>query len=76
MTVTIRVNPGDRDTLNRWCQSRGCDMPALVRDMIEYGVRRRQQAFYAGLPAPSRFAPPVRWRKSRICVDRIRQGVA
>ena len=76
MTVTIRVLPGDRDTLNRWCVSRGCDMPALVRDMVEYGVRRRQQAFYATLPAPSKFAVPVRRKESRRYGHCIRKAVA
>jgi hypothetical protein len=40
-------------------------MPALIDQMIEYGVRLRDQAFYASLPKPSRFDPKlVRMKRS------------
>lgn len=65
MLTTIRVRMEDRDTLNRWCLQKGIKMPELMHEMIEYGVRIRQQAFYASLPAPSSMDVPVRWRKSK-----------
>jgi hypothetical protein len=65
MTVTIRVSSESRDILNRWCIQKGCDMPKLIERMIEYGIRRRDQAFYDGLPKPSRFDPKlIRMKRS------------
>lgn len=53
MTTTIRVNSTARDRLKQWCWQKQCDMPELIDQMIEYVIRKKQQAFYNSLPAPS-----------------------
>jgi hypothetical protein len=54
-TATIRVYADARDTLNLWCAQKRCSMPELMDKMIQFGIRQRDQAFYASLPKPSRF---------------------
>lgn len=66
-TVLIRVYAEDRDTYNKWCIKKGCDMPDLHRLMIEYGIRKQDQMFYSLLPKPTKYANPVIRRvKSKI----------
>jgi hypothetical protein len=66
-TVVIRVYKSDRDIYNKWCGKKVCDMPDLHRMMIEYGIRKQQQAFYDSLPRPNKFSDPIiRRKKSKI----------
>jgi len=79
-TGTVRIYLSDRDTLNAWCIKKDCSMPRLMKTMIEYGIQRRDQAFYESLPKPSRLDSAITRMKRSILpsvgkINRIVAGV-
>jgi hypothetical protein len=55
-------------------------MPRLMKTMIEYGIQRRDQAFYESLPKPSRLDAAITRMKRSILpsvgkINRIVAGV-